>query len=409
MNKRAITLLWLTLSFIIASAADHQLSITLDNRQKCDIPNYPFLLSLSEIPMKVNSALVTLEGQEIPCQLDDINGDGKYDELFVMVTLPKKAKKILQISLTDTGEPRVYKPKVYVDMMLTNNKIKESNKQNLYISQLTVDRGVNPYSMLHHHGAAFENELVAYRIYFDHRQTVDIYGKYRKGLELKQTQFYPDKTQAAAGYGDDVLWVGNTLGVGTLRGWDGQAPTMINDVEHRSQRLVARGPLRTIVEVKDEQWRQQPDSQPTDMVTYYTLYAGRRDCRVDVFFNREVNDLKFATGIINVKNSVEHSDHQGLRGCWGTDWPVSEKDSAGHKRETVGLGISLSKNNIEKELPANKDNYPFVIKASGTRLTYHITFGSDNETFGYHNAQDWFAYLEEWKKTLTAEDQVRVH
>ena len=92
-----------------------------------------------------------------------------------------------------------------------------------------------------------------------------------------------------------------------------------------------------------------------------------------------------------------------------TDWPVSEKDSAGHKRETVGLGISLSKNNIEKELPANKDNYPFVIKASGTRLTYHITFGSDNETFGYHNAQDWFAYLEEWKKTLTAEDQVRVH
>lgn len=409
MNKRAITLLWLTLAFIIASAADHQLSITLDNRQKCGIPNYPFLLSLSEIPMKVHSALVTMEGQEIPCQLDDINGDGKYDELFAIVTLPRKAKKTLHISLTDTGEPRVYEPKVYVDMMLTNNKIKESNKQNLYISQLTVDRGVNPYSMLHHHGAAFENELVAYRIYFDHRQTVDIYGKYRKGLELKQTQFYPDKTQAAAGYGDDVLWVGNTLGVGTLRGWDGQAPTMINDVEHRSQRLVARGPLRTIVEVKDEQWRQQPDSQPTDMVTYYTLYAGRRDCRVDVFFNREVNDLKFATGIINVKNSVEHSDHQGLRGCWGTDWPVSEKDSAGHKRETVGLGISLSKNNIEKELPANKDNYPFVIKASGTRLTYHITFGSDNETFGYHNAQDWFAYLEEWKKTLTAEDQVRVH
>ena len=65
-------------------------------------------------------------------------------------------------------------------MMLTNKKIKSSNKQDLYISSLTVDNGTNPYWMLHHHGPAFEYEMVAYRIYFDERQTVDIYGKYRK-------------------------------------------------------------------------------------------------------------------------------------------------------------------------------------------------------------------------------------
>ena len=407
MYKRVTTIFVLAMMVIFASAADRQISITLKNASTCDMPNFPFLIALSDSP-NVASALVMSDGKEIPCQLDDTDGDGKFDELFALVNLPKKSQKTFQITLSDIGTPRAYEPKVYVDMMLTNSKIKESNKQNLYISQLTVDRGVNPYSMLHHHGAAFENELVAYRIYFDHRQTVDIYGKYKMGLELKETQFYPDKAQAASGYGDDVLWVGNTLGVGTLRGWDGQAPTMISDVEHRSQRLVARGPLRTIVEVKDEQWRPQPDSQPTDMVTYYTLYAGRRDCRVDVFFNREVNDLKFATGLINVKNSVEHSDHQGLRGCWGTDWPVSEKDSAGHKRETVGLGICLYKHNVEKELPANKDNYPFVIKTSDSHITYRITFGSDNESFGFHNAKDWFAYLEEWKKSLVAEDQVKV-
>ena len=406
MYKRTITMLWLAMMFIISSAADQQLSITLKNDSKCDMPNYPFLISLSN-SSKVASAMVMADGIEIPCQLDDINGDGKFDELFALVNLPKKSQKTFHITLSDTGQPRAYEPRVYMDMMLTNKKIKESNKQDLYISQLTVDRGVNPYSMLHHHGAAFENELVAYRIYFDHRQTVDIYGKYKMGLELKQTQFYPDKEQAAAGYGDDVLWVGNTLGVGTLRGWDGQSPTMISDVEHRSQRLVAKGPLRTIVEVKDEQWRQLPDSQPIDMVTYYTLYAGRRDCRVDVFFNREAGDLRFATGLINVKNSVEYSDQQGLRGCWGTDWPVSEKDSAGHKRETVGLGICLNKENVEKELPANKDNYPFVIKTADTHITYRITFGSDNESFGFHNAKDWFAYLEEWKKSIAAEHQVK--
>ena len=408
MYKRYIGIFLLLFIMKSSFAADRQLYITLENKSKCDLSNYPFSMPLSNETMKVLSALVMVDGNEIPCQLDDIKGDGTNDELFVLLNIPRKSRKTLHVTLSDMGSPRQYESKVYVDMMLTNKKVTESNKQDLYISQLTVDRGVNPYSMLHHHGAAFETELVAYRIYFDHRQTVDIYGKYRKGLELKQTQFYPDKSQAEAGFGDDVLWVGNTLGVGTLRGWDGQSPIMINDVEHRGQRLVARGPLRTIVEVSDEQWRQQPSSQPTDMVTYYTLYAGRRDCRVDVRFSRNVEDLRFSTGIINVKNSVEHSDHQGLRGCWGTDWPVSEKDSAGHKRETVGLGICLATDNIEKELPANKDNYPFVLKVLNSHLTYHITFGSDNESFGAHSAKDWFAYLEDWKKVIAAEEQVKI-
>ena len=90
-------------------------------------------------------------------------------------------------------------------------EVTSENKQNLYISSLTVEKGTNPYWQLHHHGPAFENKLVAYRIYFDHRQTVDIYGKYHQGLELRDTQFYPDSLQKASGYGDDVLWVGSAL------------------------------------------------------------------------------------------------------------------------------------------------------------------------------------------------------
>ena len=408
MTQRLSTLVLFTALFLTAMGNQQTRDITLENKSKTDLTHYPLTIDLRTSSMKVRCATILLKGQEIPCQLDDIDGDGTFDELFTIVDLPKRSKATLNVTLSDEGNPRNYTPQVYVDMMLTNKKIKESNKQDLYISHLKVDRGVNPYWMLHHHGAAFENELVGYRIYFDHRQTVDIYGKYRKGLELKETQFYPDKTQAQAGYGDDVLWVGNTFGLGTLRGWDGQSPTMVSEVEHRSQRLVARGPLRTIVEVKDEQWQQQTESRPVDMTTYYTLYAGRRDCRVDVLFDRPVSDLRFATGLINVKNSTEYSDQKGLRGCWGTDWPVSEKDSAGHKRETVGLGICLPTANVEKELPANKDNYPYVVVVPDRSLTYHITFGSDNETFGMHSSKEWYAYLEEWKKLLESEKKVQV-
>lgn len=246
--------------------------------------------------------------------------------------------------------------------------------------------------------------MVAYRIYFDHRQTVDIYGKYKKQLELKQTQFYPDKAQKAAQYGDDVLWVGSTLGLGTLRGWDGHNPTMLTDVDKRSQRIISRGPIRTIVEVKDKGWTPQsirPDMTPIDMTTLYTLYAGRRECSVDVKFNKPAGDYMLSTGFINVKNSTEYSDKKGLRGCWGTDWPVSAKDSVGHKRETVGLGIYIPEKYIVSEEPANKDNYGYVINTTTDELHYKITFCSDNETFGYHSDKEWFDFLKEWKDDLS--------
>ena len=391
------------LSFVLAMqtvTGQNVLEITVTNTCKTARTAQPVVHDLTQTGLKVCSALVTCNGSEVPCQLDDLNGDGRFDELCFLTDLDKKASKTFRIELSETGMPRSYEPRVYADMMLTNKKIKSSNKQDLYISSLTVDNGTNPYWMLHHHGPAFENELVAYRVYFDHRQTVDTYGKYHQGLELKQTQFYPDQQQKDAGLGDDVLWVGNTFGAGALRGWDGQQPQMLTDVEHRTLRILSRGPLRTVVEVIDEGWKTPLASDRITMRTYYILYAGRRDVQVDIRFDRPVSDYRFATGVINVKNSEEYSDRQGLRGCWGTDWPVSAKDSVGHKRETVGLGICIPHKHIVQELPANKDNYPFVVAADGQELHYHITFGSDNETFGYHSAKDWFKYLEAWKREL---------
>lgn len=410
MNKKLIVSI-IALCTMTPALAQKTFNVTVANSHAKAKANTPVVLQLAKYGIDVKSALVTTEGKEIPCQLDDIDQDGRMDELCFITDVGGQSSRKFSVTLYDTGSPREYEPQVYVEMLLKNNKFKSENKQNLYISGLTVDNGTNPYWQLHHHGAAFENDMVAYRIYFDHRQTVDIYGKYKKQLELKETQFYPDTEQKAAGYGDDVLWVGSTLGLGTLRGWDGQKPTMLNNVEQRSQKIIARGPVRTIVEVKDKGWTPQPEAtgaKPIDMTTLYTLYAGRRECTVDVKIDKQDGDCKLATGFINVKNSTEFSDKQGLRGCWGTDWPVSAKDSVGHKRETVGLGICIPEKYIVSEEPANKDNYAFVVSPDKGVLHYLITFCSDNETFGYHSGKDWFAFLKGWKEDVESPVTVKV-
>ena len=405
MMKKTLFSLLVLLAALVAQAQT-TLKVSVGNPLSVRRTAVPVTIQL-ESPVR-SALVVDSRGEEQPCQLDDLDNDGRYECLsFIVAEIGGKKTLDYSVTLSNEGQPRAYTPQVYAEMMLTNKKIKSSNKQDLYISSLTVDNGTNPYWMLHHHGPAFENDMVAYRIYFDERQTVDIYGKYRRGLELRDTQFYPDSLQKATGYGDDVLWVGKTFGVGAMRGWNKGAMQMLQDVESRTLSVVSRGPLRTVVKVVDKGWNPRyPDTctpdERIDMTTYYTLYAGRRDCQVDIIFSRDASRLQLSTGLVNVKQSREYSDGRGLRGCWGTDWPVSEKDSVGHKRETVGLGICLPSTNVISELPADKDNYSFVVGNIATSMRYHITFASDNETFpeGIHSAKAFFDYLKDWKRDI---------
>ena len=116
-----------------------------------------------------------------------------------------------------------------------------------------------------------------------------------------------------------------------------------------------------------------------------------------VFSATKVSDDQIE-GIINVKDSEEFSDKKGLRACWGTDWPSG--DTINFKRETVGLGICIPQKYIRSEEPANKDNYAFVVGTADNRMSYRIIYCSDNETFGYHSAREWFEFVKEWKKEI---------
>ena len=379
-------------TFASTAMAQQTIQVTVENPTNAPRTDQPVVMSLAQYG-QVQSALVKTGDEEIPCQLDDLNQDDTFDELCFLADLKAKEKKPYTVTLYAEGEPRQYPARVFAELLVRNSKVKEKNKHNNFLESITA-RGdcADSYHALHHHGVAFESELNGIRIYFDKRQTLDLYGKFQKRLELQETQFYTTKEQKAEGYGDDVLWVGNTFGLGAFRGWNGKEPTMIDPVRSRTQRIISYGPLRTIVELYDRGW------QKLNMTVRYTQYAGHRDTDVDVFFNKPVGDYLFSTGIINVKESEEFSDHQGLRACWGTDWPSSDHEN--FKPETVGLGIYIPQAYIKSEEPANKDNYAFVVGTNSNHLSYKVIYCSANETFGYHSAKEWFSFLTEWKKAL---------
>ena len=111
------------------------------------------------------------------------------------------------------------------------------------------------------------------------------------------------------------------------------------------------------------------------MTVRYILYAGHRDCEVQVHFAEPLKNEVFSTGVLNIKGSSSFSDHKGLVACWGTDWPVN--DTVKYAKETVGVATCLPSDLIK-------------------------------ETFGYKTKEDWFAFVQKWKKELHQSCQVEV-
>lgn len=378
-----------------AQGQEKEIEVIVENPWNAEKIDEPVVIDLSSLGagFTVKSATVFDGTNEIPSQLDDMNGDTRADELAFVINLPASGKKTLNVILSSLKSDKTYPARVYAEMLF------RTSKKNKYAKGYAIyaDGASDTYNVQHHHGAAFESELVAYRIYFNEKQTTDLYGKFHKGLELEESQFYPTDEQLKRGFGDDVIKVNSSCGAGTLRGWDGTQSTLIKPVAVRGQRILASGPVRTIVDAEVKGWQYQ--NKELNMINRYTLYAGHRDAQVDVLFDAPLDKEVFCTGVQNITGHADmFSDHNGLVASWGTDWPVN--DTVKYKKETVGLATYIPKKYVVKET-SDKENFLYTISAPGkSSFRYYTSFTSCKETFGYPDKEKWFAYVQEWKKAL---------
>ena len=305
------------------------------------------------------------------------------------------------------------------------------------------------YHSLHHHGVAVESELMAYRIYFDKKQTIDPYCKKKPQLELAQSYWYPNDSLLAEGYGDDILRVSGTVGVGSVKYWNGKKHVHIEPVAERSQRIVSKKKNEATIEVAVKGWqvptakrsysetvlqsegRSYSDSgRVTDMTVRYTMHAGHRDMRCDVSLSEPVEGL--CTGVqtipakgANLQSSIFNLQlpNGTLLVSFGTDWPVN--DSAKYAKETVGLAVFIP-NPYAGALVRDKQNLLCLLHLTGTEsagptaqrsysdngLTaqrsemchahfYLTCVGATKENHPVATtAEEWLTYLRRWAKHL---------
>lgn len=389
------SLLWLA---ALCASAQEDLTLTVELKNTWDKARQdaPAVIRLADLQagFPIRSAVVRDARQEIPSQLDDLDGDLLPDELAFVIDLPARGTRQVTVTLSAAKTQKTYPPRVFAQMLVRDAK----KGKHAPVQSITVPGTTNFYNMLYGHGPMFESELVGYRIYFNEKQTIDPYGKFNKGLELEKSQFYPNDAQLAQGFGDDVLLVGNSCGVGTLKGWDGQKATHVKPIAGRTERILASGPVRTVVEVEVKGWAYQ--GSELSMTQRYLLYAGHRDLRIETTFARPLRNEVFCTGVQDImgNETVAYSDHQGLAGSWGRHWPVT--DTVKYAKETIGIATYIPRKYVLQEVK-DADNYLYTLSAPGQTGFHHYTmFTSRKETFGYSTAEEWFAYLQEWKDEL---------
>lgn len=403
--NRTLTLLTLAMLSIAPSMAmDKTISVKLTNPSDAR-KAVPVTVALPRGEWR-SAQIADKDGFDIPTQLDDLNDDGIADELAFVVFLKKKEKRTFTVVLSEEEAQEEFPLNTYAFMSIRDRDKQSKKPKHMPITEVTFPGTSNTYQYIFPHGIVMESNMVGFRVYADHRQSIDMYGHKRQKCDIAETMFYPTAEQKAAGSGDDVLYTGSTYGCGALHGWDGEKAVMFDKVRNTTLRIVATGPVRTIVETVNRGWRPVDNALPVDVTTRYTMYADHRDVQVDVKFSRTVADIPLSTGIVDiVEGSEEYTDNAGLRGCWGT--ACAGNNPKVYDTHTVGLGIYTPKQYYSKDshftdgkekLP--NQAYAQVLQCNDDNLHYWFAATCDMETYGFKDKKAWFKYLQSWKKEL---------
>ena len=120
-------------TFVYISMAHTPIRYEVKNTSDADRADIPVVIQLDNGYSDIASACVSLGNQEIPCQLDDLDQDGDYDELCFLANLKAQTSAVYTIEFSTDGEPRQYPARVYAEMLVRNDKVKEKNKHNNFI------------------------------------------------------------------------------------------------------------------------------------------------------------------------------------------------------------------------------------------------------------------------------------
>lgn len=355
------------LSMLTSCTASHPLKeFTLENTLNVKREDETLVLTRTQLNPTDNTlqpVITNEQGEYIPCQLDDLDGDGEWDELAFVHTLAPSEKVKLKIQWIKPKEYPLFTPRTNVryGKMTTPGVVEELAKDMHDKHNLPRGSEMYPYQM---DGPAWENDKMGFRQYFDGRNCCDIFGKRIAEMVLDtvgiNAEGNPANTyQVIRKWGGDILSVADSFGFGGLAMQTpdslirmGVPASFTEDViDSTFYELVTEGPVRSIIRLKYEGW--QINNNKINLCEEISIWAGKYGYEKKIQTSPLPQDYFLVSGIVSNLNTQPfmEEEYQGKQHAIMT-----------HDQQTVngsfylGMGLLVPVTNLIETFHAPDEN-----------------------------------------------------
>ncbi|MGN6493702.1 MAG: DUF4861 domain-containing protein [Agriterribacter sp.] len=252
---RKLILLYVVLTLM--NCGDKDARFTVSNPSQHSRLNELVVIPRADIVKHVAAgkdfSVVDEHNKPIATQLDDLDKDGTWDEACFLYSFQPKQTVTFTVrneNVSVAAVAHVRLRKKITDSTFGGDIVKET----MPLHNPPTDFSKQPLPLYLTEGPAWENDKVAFRLYFDTRNGKDIFGKTEPALVMDTIGANVNNSyHKLSHWGMDILHAGNSLGAGSLAftvpGIDSVIRLGGEQVVSEIYEKVADGPLRAIFRI----------------------------------------------------------------------------------------------------------------------------------------------------------------
>ncbi len=268
-----------------------------------------------EIPAGLLPILADAEGEPLPCQLDDIDGDGEWNELFALLDMDPLEESAVTLQLVPEDQYPAFTARTNIRLGANLPGYPELTVAER-LEGITYHNHGRTGEVYQMEGPAWENDRVGFRNYLDQRNGMDIFGKLTAemvmdsvGIAGRQSYHDPDD------WGMDVLKVNTSLGAGAIAYRFNDSIYRVGDNGSGTYELVFEGPLRSRFNLVYDPW--EIAGRQVSVLHQIEIIAGRHCYQSQVTLSGSDGEFDLVTGIVNIKSDSlylldQHPQYFGL-------------------------------------------------------------------------------------------------
>ncbi|WP_380583619.1 DUF4861 domain-containing protein [Saccharicrinis sp. FJH65] len=320
MKKHFITtasVFLMVLLFTHCGTKQPEKEISLTNTSDVNLIDKAISVKRSDIPGYSKESAYPLilseKGDTIPSQLNDLDGDKNWDELFFVADLPAKGSGTFTFKWVQSQPHYVIRTSArFGKRTSATTPVQAETSDTLYAKDLPKSLGYQPYQT---DGPSWENDKVGFRHYFDGRNANDLFGKKAPFMSPEDVGInakgeVEDNYHVMADWGRDILSVGNSVGLGGFALMTGDqllrlgvtVNDSVNNVAMTSFEITAEGPVKSVMNYHYMNWNPEGEDRDYDVKETTSIWPGMYAYQNKVEFDGLKGDETLVVGLVNINN-----------------------------------------------------------------------------------------------------------